>query len=236
MEASVGGMQIVLVRHGQPAWSDGIRAFNDPGLTKLGHAQADRMADRVAAMGTPDHFVVSPMVRARETAAPLADRLGREPTVLPWLREIGLPPDWDGAPIDRIRSAFRARRGDDREQWWTPVAPGAESFRDFHQRVARGAVAALGEVGIAPHPRDPEAVWAVPEDAGRVVVVAHAGTNSVVLGRLLGIPPQPWEWERFASVHASVTLLSTTEIGPGHIFALDRFSGVGHLDDLEITR
>ena len=230
------GMQIVLVRHGQPAWSDGTRAFNDPGLTDLGHAQADRMAERVADMGDVDHFLASPMVRASETAGPLARRLGREPTVVPWLREIGLPPDWDGAPIDQIRPVFRARRGDDREQWWTPVAPGAESFRDFHHRVTAGVVAALAESDITPHPRDPEAVWDVPEDVGRVVVVAHAGTNSVVLGRLLGIDPQPWEWERFASVHASVTLLSTTEIGPGHIFALDRFSGVGHLDGLEITR
>lgn len=229
-------MEIVLVRHGQPAWSaDGI-AYNDPGLTDLGHAQAARMAERVAGMGDVDHFLVSPMVRARETAAPLARLLGREPQVLSWLREIQLPADWDGAPIDRIADAFRERRSADRATWWEPVAPGAESFTNFHRRVTRGTELALAEVGVVPHPRDPEAVWDLPEDPGRVVVVAHAGTNSSILGRLLGIEPRPWEWERFASRHASVTLLSTTEIGPGWIFALDRFSGVGHLDDLEVTR
>lgn len=224
------------MRHGQPAWSaDGI-AYNDPGLTDLGHEQAARMAERVAGMGEVDHFLVSPMVRARETAAPLARLLGREPQVLSWLREIGLPPDWDGAPIDRIADAFRDRRTADRETWWEPVAPGAESFSNFHRRVTRGTELALAEADVVPHPRDPEAVWDVPEDPGRVVVVAHAGTNSSILGRLLGIEPRPWEWERFASRHASVTLVSTTEIGPGWIFALDRFSGVGHLDGLDVTR
>jgi broad specificity phosphatase PhoE len=41
----------------------------------------------------------------------------------------------------------------------------------------------------------------------RLLLVAHAGTNSVVLGHLLGLSPEPWEWERFASAHASITVL-----------------------------
>lgn len=230
-------MEIVLVRHGQPAWTDGERAYNDPGLTDLGHQQAARAAEHVAALGPVDHFLVSPMVRARETADPLAQRLGQQPQVLSWLREIGLPPDWDGAPIDRISEVFRTSRQRDREEWWQPIAPGAESFQGFHQRVTRGTELALREVGVVPHPRDPDAVWDLPEDhERRVVVVAHAGTNSAILGRLLGLAPTPWEWERFASRHASVTVLSTTAIGPGWIFALDHFSGVAHLDGLEVTR
>jgi hypothetical protein len=60
-------------------------------------------------------------------------------------------------------------------------------------------------------------------------MVAHAGTNSVILGRLLGLEPQPWEWERFASDHASVTVLRSTRIGGGHIFSLQTFSDVSHL-------
>lgn len=233
---TVGDMEIVLIRHGQPAWTDGTTAYNDPELTELGREQADRMAERVAAMGPIDHFLVSPMVRAKQTAEPLAARLDREPEVLSWLKEIGLPPDWDGAPVDQISKVFREKRTRDREQWWEPIAPGAESFSNFHHRVTKGTELALAELGVVPHPRDPEAVWDVTEEAGRIVIVAHAGTNSAILGRLLGLEPRPWEWERFASRHASVTLLSTTEIGPGWIFALDRFSGVGHLADLEVTR
>jgi broad specificity phosphatase PhoE len=60
-------------------------------------------------------------------------------------------------------------------------------------------------------------------------LVAHAGTNSVVLGRLLGLEPEPWEWERFASDHTSLTVLRSVPIGGGHIFSLQRFSDVSHL-------
>jgi broad specificity phosphatase PhoE len=66
-------------------------------------------------------------------------------------------------------------------------------------------------------------------------MVAHAGTNSLVLGALLGLEPEPWEWERFASDHASVTLLRTTAIAGGHIFGLQRFSDVEHLPDDLVT-
>lgn len=229
-------MEILLVRHGQPRWThDGV-AYNDPPLTDLGHQQAERMAERVVALGRVDEVCTSPMLRAQETAAPLLERLGIEPAVHGWLREIGLPDDWDGAPIDRIRSTFAAGRSRPREQWWDPVAPGAEAFRDFHRRVHAGTADLLDHLGIAPHPDDPEAVWAVPEaDERRVVIVAHAGTNSLVLGRLLGLSPEPWEWERFRSAHASVSMVGTVDIGPGTIFSIHRFSGVGHLADLDVT-
>jgi broad specificity phosphatase PhoE len=66
-------------------------------------------------------------------------------------------------------------------------------------------------------------------------MVAHAGTNSVVLGELLGVDPEPWEWERFASDHASITVLRTVPISGHHIFSLQGFSDVGHLDADQVT-
>ena len=69
----------------------------------------------------------------------------------------------------------------------------------------------------------------MPTDAPRLLLIAHAGTNSVVLGHLLGLEPQPWEWERFASNHASLTVLRSTPIGGGYIFSLQSFSDVSHL-------
>jgi broad specificity phosphatase PhoE len=231
----VAGMEIILIRHGQPAWSDGTVAFNDPGLTDLGHAQAERMAERVADMGAVDHFLVSPMVRARETARPLAERLGQEPLVPAVAARdraaprLGRRPDrphrdrLPGVPSTRPRGVVGTGR------------PGRRTVRAVPSPGVRGLDTYLARLRVEPHRRDPEAVWHIPEDAGRLVIVAHAGTNSAILGRLLGIEPRPWEWERFHSVHASVTILSTTEIGPGWIFALDRFSGTGHLAGLDIT-
>lgn len=67
-------MKLVLVRHGRPDESDLTRP-HDPPLLDLGHRQALAVADRLAGRGIT-HIVSSPLLRARETAQPLAERLG----------------------------------------------------------------------------------------------------------------------------------------------------------------
>jgi probable phosphoglycerate mutase len=66
-------------------------------------------------------------------------------------------------------------------------------------------------------------------------MVAHAGTNSVLICHLLGLDPTPWEWERFVIGHASVTRLVSTEMGDGHTFCLNRLSDHEHLPNEERT-
>lgn len=224
-------MELLLVRHGQPRWvDDDDIAFNDPGLTPVGRAQALATA---GALGTVaiDELISSTAVRARETAAPLADVLGVEPTVVDDLHELRMPPAWDGAPAKEIGEWFRTARRRDRHEWWQG-APGGEDFGSFHHRVttcleqlldARGVRRHGGEAGDAD-------LWEVaPDDGRRFVVVAHAGTNSVILAHLLGLEPQPWEWERFSSNHASITVLRTTPIAGRAIWSLQRFSDCAHL-------
>ena len=77
--------------------------------------------------------------------------------------------------------------------------PGGESFRDFHVRVTDGLRRLLDEPASSRSPTTPP-LCALAEPARRIVIVAHAGTNSVALGHLLGIEPVPWEWERFVLV------------------------------------
>ncbi|MED6337342.1 MAG: histidine phosphatase family protein, partial [Actinomycetota bacterium] len=62
-------MEIVLVRHGQPEWVKGGLNVVDPPLTDLGHRQAERLAD-VLEGESFDEILVSPLTRARQTAAP----------------------------------------------------------------------------------------------------------------------------------------------------------------------
>lgn len=68
-------MDIFLVRHGEAAASWGEDP--DPGLSALGQRQAGAVADALAP-GLPGEtqIVSSPLQRARETADPLAARLG----------------------------------------------------------------------------------------------------------------------------------------------------------------
>ena len=43
-------VEIYLIRHGQPDWTPGQVARNDPELTELGQEQAKRAAHRIAAV------------------------------------------------------------------------------------------------------------------------------------------------------------------------------------------
>ena len=63
-------MEIVLIRHGEPEWvRDGLNVV-DPPLTERGHRQAERVA--AALDGEEfDEIVISPLLRPRQTAAPL---------------------------------------------------------------------------------------------------------------------------------------------------------------------
>jgi broad specificity phosphatase PhoE len=218
-------MELVLVRHAQPEWARDRTAQVDPGLTEVGQRQARLAANRLAGE-VFDHVLVSTATRARQTAAPLLARLDGTPIdERTWLHEIHMPAAWEGTPSQEVGRVLAEARDRPRDAWWDGL-PGGESFRDFHARVTRGLVEELGTRGVH---RDAAGLWHVPEGAPRLLLVAHAGTNSVVLGHLLGLDPEPWEWERFASDHASLTVLRSTPIAGGHIFSLQRFSDVGHL-------
>lgn len=69
------GMELLIVRHGRPEEHVVADGAADPGLTEIGHQQAEAVAEYLATQGV-DHIMASPMRRARETAAPLARILG----------------------------------------------------------------------------------------------------------------------------------------------------------------
>ncbi len=223
-------MQFVFVRHGQPEWFRDGAALDDPGLTEIGWAQARHLGERFR-HDPADLLLVSPLPRARETAEPIAEALGLEPVVLDWLAELASPP-WRGAPVDFVEQTFAAHRGKPLDEIWNGL-DGGESFHAFHDRVTTGLAALLAEQGI--HSANPQpALWqldplaaAAPER--RVVIVAHGGTNATAIAYLLGIPPVPWEWERFVAFHASVSDVHPISISGRHAYSLVRFADVSHL-------
>lgn len=218
-------MEIVLVRHAQPAWTVDRVAQVDPELTELGVEQAELTAQRLADERF-DEVLVSTAARARATAQPIRphhpDAIHEERA---WLHEIHMPRSWQGTPGEEVDRALTEARGRPREEWWDGM-PGGESFHDFHARVTIGLDAELGERGVEPVG---DGLWRVPDEDLRLLMIAHGGTNSVILGRLLGLPPEPWEWERFAMSHASLIVIRSTVIASDNIFSLRSFSDVGHL-------
>lgn len=227
-------MELILVRHGQPAWTtpEG-RGRNDPGLTALGHTQARLVAARLAdpgdepAPGPVDRLFASPAVRAAETAAPIAEALVLPLETRDWLWELRNPESWEGSPIEDIEAAFEHIRGRSLAEMWEGF-PGGEPIKDFHQRVIDGLHDLLGDLAVTPSAE--EGLWDVGDGAPeRLVAVAHGGTNSTVIAHLLGLSPEPWEWERFAMGHASVAVLRTTPLAGAHLWSLRLLGDAGHL-------
>ena len=226
-------MELILVRHGEPAWSLEGLGRNDPNLTERGRAQARAVAGRLAdhddglAPGPVDQLIVSPARRSQETAEPVAEALGLPLLTEPWLLEIQNPPEFEGSPIEDIQEAYESARTRTREEAWDGL-PGGEPVRDFHARITAGLRGWLSDQGIRPAGADD--LWDVdPSAPERVVAVAHAGTNSTIVAHLLGVTPQPWDWDRFAMGHASVAVLTTTPISGSHIWSLRALGDGTHL-------
>lgn len=225
-------MEIVLIRHGEPEWvRDGL-AVNDPPLTDRGLRQAERLAAALAAEPF-DEVLVSPLVRARQTAAPLLEALGVGEMIDPWLEEIR-DPMWHGSPAERAAEAYAELRSRSAEARWNGL-DGGEPIRDFVGRIRLGATAFLADRGVERSATELP-VWQIAEPGRRIALIAHAGTNSVTIGHLLGLEPTPWEWDRFVLGHTSVSRVESMPLEDGFTFSLTKLSDLEHLERDERTR
>lgn len=112
--------RLYLVRHGEPSgtWTDA----RDPGLTDLGHEQARAAADRLRLV-QPKQIVSSPLRRALETAAPLAEELSMQPILAEAVAEIPSPANLS---LESRGDWLRAIMG--RE--WSETEPSLRHWRD----------------------------------------------------------------------------------------------------------
>jgi broad specificity phosphatase PhoE len=65
------------------------------------------------------------------------------------------------------------------------------------------------------------------------LIVAHEGTNAVILSHLLGVDPVPWAWMRFSSHWAGITRLRAAAVASGAVWVVEGFNRVHHLGSLE---
>jgi broad specificity phosphatase PhoE len=218
---------LTLVRHGDPDWvPGGGTSVEDPGLTQFGRRQAEAVAAALAR--TPvDLLYVSPCLRARETAEPIVRATGCAARVTDGLAEIGVAVA--GLTQDDVDRYFQdSSRRPLAEHWdgW----PGAETFHDFHGRVTKALGGLLAEHGIHPTREHDFTVWSQPPAPLSIVVVAHGGTNSVLLAHLLDVRPVPWEWLRFESQLAAYSVAEARALGArGSVWSLQNFNEVDHL-------
>ncbi|WP_234106765.1 histidine phosphatase family protein, partial [Streptomyces venezuelae] len=129
----------VLLRHGETALTPEKRfsgsGGTDPELSPAGLRQAEAVAEALAARGTVQEIVSSPLTRCRQTAAAVAARLGLDVRVEQGLRETDFGA-WEGLTFREVRERY----AEDLDAWLASpkAAPtgGGESFATVARRVA----------------------------------------------------------------------------------------------------
>jgi probable phosphoglycerate mutase len=180
----------ILTRHGESIWHQENRyaGKSDIGLTPHGYQEAARLADW-AQSARLDAIWVSPLVRARETAAPTASKTGLTPHIDARLREVdfGIAEGKTAAELEQtvpeILSAFR-------EDPVTHAFPESED----PQAAAVRTIACLQEIAHS-------------NPTGRILVVMHNTLLRLTLCQLIGIP-----LARYRNIFPRVTNCSLTEI------------------------
>ena len=215
-------IELVLVRHGEPDWERG-KASGDPGLTELGRAQAASAAALLKRLHI-DAIYCSPLKRAFETAEIVAGAQQLTPTIVDDLEEIQVPVLRNLSQTE-VDSYFAAAARRTLQERWAGF-PSGEPFRDFHKRVTSAVDSVLGHFNVHSRTSEEFTVWSAPARGHplRVALVAHGGTNAVILSHLLGIPPVPWEWIRFETALAAISIVALRGISDhDYVWSLQRF-------------
>jgi 2,3-bisphosphoglycerate-dependent phosphoglycerate mutase len=223
-------IEIVLVRHAQPDWEPGGRAVDHPELSRHGRQQAEALGEALAGE-IFDHCYTSTLDRAIETAEFVTRRTGQRFEQHSWLDELRLPP-LEGQTTEQVARFFRDARARDLEKWWDG-GEGGEAFRHMYERVTSGLETLLeGTHGLRSHDNSGYRLWRPPQHDLRILIVAHEGSNAVILSRLLDVEPVPWAFVRFASYWAAITRVSTVSVADAYAFSLQSFNHWEHLRPL----
>lgn len=218
-----------LVRHAEPEWAPNGFGVGDPSLTDLGRAQADRLG-AVYADDRITHFYASPLIRAQESAAPIAKTLGREPVTLDWTRELDLPP-MTGMPWSEIEAFFKRYRARPLRDWWRGP-DGEEDYRQLFARVSAGIDTLLDEeFGATVVDSHDDRLYTKPDRTANILIVAHIGTIGTLMCHLMGFKLFPWVYEKLSLGYAGICRLRTVPLAGHWAWALTAFNDRTHLGD-----
>ncbi len=181
--------QLYLIRHGEVE-TRYHKVFGgsviDMALSPLGHAQAEALA-RWMGDSRLDAIYASPMLRVRQTIAPLLARRGLEPVEMPGLREVNFG-DWTGLLWHEVKEKFGISAFDWLEVLDGPGIPNGEAAAALVERVTP----CLRQI--------------LDDNAHRSVAIAcHGGIIRVILSMLL-------EWPLARMAHFNIEYGSVTVV------------------------
>ena len=168
-------MELILIRHARPEHIENADGPADPPLTGLGHGQSGAMAEWMVSE-TIDALYVSPLRRARETAAPLEAKLGLVAEVAEGVREYDAEDD-TYIPLEILKA--------DPEVFKEWLADHANEDRTaFTAEVVHALETIIGK-----HPGQ------------QVAVVCHGGVINAYAAHVLGLGPEMFFEPGYTSVH-----------------------------------
>lgn len=180
---------LLLIRHGENDWlKKGILVGHTPGvpLNARGLEQAAVLCDVLQSL--PIRAIYSsPLQRAVETAAPLAEALGLPVQVRPGLVDTNVG-EWAGRELRELRRLPDWKRVQGEPS--TFRFPGGESFAELQQRM----VQEVEEIVSKHKPRE------------RVALFFHADPIKLVLAHFLGMPLD--QFQRLSIAPGSISILS----------------------------
>ena len=219
-------MKLILIMHGEPDYE------NDT-LTPQGKREAALLAERLKNLDM-DEIYVSPLGRAKHTAEPTLEKLGRTAAELEWLREFEAPihrPDkpegvlsipWDWMPADwtSYKDFF------DYDRWMDHPLMKAGKVGDEYARVTGCFGEFLADHG---YEKSGNLFLAKQSNNDTVVFFCHYGVSIVLISYLLHVSPMIL-WHGMVAAPSSVTVLATEERQKGYaLFRMNTYGDTTHL-------
>ncbi len=201
-------MDLIIIRHARPERIESAPATSeapaDPSLTEIGHKQAQAVADWLSSEPI-DALYVSPMARARQTAAPVEKALDMSAIVEAGVQEYDAS-DSQYLPMEEVRA--------DKAAWQAFVASHGTTDWSGFRRVVTESIESI----IARH------------KGQTVAIVCHGGVVNAWGAEVLGLE----ETMFFAPEYTSISRFRAASSGERSVVSLNE-TGHLKADGLHLT-
>lgn len=217
-------MRLLFIRHGEPD-------YEKDSLTEKGFREAEYLAEYLADVKI-DACYVSPLGRAKDTAAPTLLKKQMTGVECQWLEEFpakvvrpdkGFPINcWDFLPQDwtGVNEYY------DKSLWAKTELMEEGNVARIYQNVTQGFDGLLAKHGYA---REGNIYRVERANRDTIAFFCHFALECVLLGHLIGASPMVL-WHGFCAAPSSVTTVFTEERREGVAsFRISRFGDISHL-------
>ncbi len=219
-------MKILIVRHGDPDYSI-------DSLTEKGWREAEYLSERLVKVPAVEYYC-SPMGRAKDTAKPTMEKLGRKAVECEWLREFSAHihrpdrgPEWDSICWDWLPQDWTEDpRLFSHTEWLQNDVMAAGNVSQEYQWVTSELDKLLEKYGYL---RKGKLYHTEKGNNDTLIFFCHFGVECVLLSHLLNVSPMVL-WHGFVAAPTSVTTIATEERRKGTAsFRVSSFGDISHL-------